>query len=126
MGQRPDAKVFYGIHYKNEELPEDLADRIREIDPPDLIYEFMGISANLPQQERDKLRGTFSTFTTNGRNDLIVCAFSACTHGWGPRQFSMPPLENFGFLREKLYDIVNKARLPAGKEPTWYLEADFG
>lgn len=124
MGQSPEAKMFYGLHYKSDEFPDEVASKMEAgIDPPDFIYDFMGITQDETSAEA---RGTFGTFTVNNRKDLVLYGFSVVKSGWGLKQFSMPSLEELGSMRDRLLALAAKVGFPTHKEPGWYLEADFG
>ncbi len=126
MGSRPSAKLFFGIYYTYDELPEELVDRMRTEDPPDIIFYLMGIPESVPYEEKLLIRGTFGTQTVNDRKDLILFGFFVAKTSWGLKQLSVPAPEALETMRKQLMGIAERAKLPDHlREPSWYLEADF-
>jgi hypothetical protein len=127
MGQNPSSRLFYGIYYKEAELSGDIIAKMRD-DVEEVIYELLGISKDLPWDERAKLRGAFGSFYLGNRTDLILCGFYVYQSGWGFKKFHMPSVEEIAQTREKLLALAKKVGLPGHniQEPGWYLEADFG
>ncbi len=122
MGQRPHAKIFYGFAYQREELPDDVTKEIDD-DSESFLFRAMGI-LHLPYTEQVKLQGTFGAFRLH-RGGFVLTGWSVTRYGWGIERFEFPSTEELAAILPRLREIAEKAGLSI-KEPSWYIEADFG
>lgn len=128
MSQQPEARLFYGFHYKYDELPPAIIDKMKD-DTRGIIFSAMHIPDGDLARARKEIGDTwYGTFSVNFDGDLVLAGFFIECTGWKFEQFEMPNPEVLGLVIQTLRGLASTLGLPnhENKEPGWYLEANFG